>query len=58
MNIDQIVDFAQSSATPEHYRPAPEKVLKGDPAQSVTTHNASPCGQFNTRIREGAPGQW
>ena len=28
MNIDQIVDFAQSNATPEHYRPAPEKVLK------------------------------
>ena len=46
MNIDQIVDFAQSSAAPEHYRPAPEKVLKGDPAQSVTNHYASPCGNL------------
>ena len=58
MNVEQIVSFAQSSATPEHYRPAPEKILKGDPAQSVTNHYASPCGQFNTGIWEGAPGQW
>ena len=58
MHIDQILDFAQSSAAAEHYRPAPEKVLKGDPAQSVTNHYGSPCGQFNVGIWEGAVGQW
>lgn len=58
MNIATIVDFAHSNAAPEHYRPAPEKVLKGDPAQSVTNHYSSPCGQFNTGIWEGAIGQW
>jgi uncharacterized cupin superfamily protein len=58
MNIATIIDFAQSRATAEHYRPAREKVLKGDPAQSVINHYGSPCGQFNAGIWEGAVGQW
>lgn len=58
MSIDSIIDFAHSSATPEHYRPAPEKVLKGDPAQSVTNHYSSPCSQFHAGVWEGEPGQW
>ncbi len=58
MNINTIVDFAQSSATAEHYRPAPEKILKGDPAQSVTNHYSSPCNQFHAGVWEGEPGQW
>lgn len=58
MNIESIVDFATSPATAEHYRPAPEKILKGDPEQSVRNHYGSPCGQFNVGIWEGAVGQW
>ena len=58
MSIDSIIDFANSSATPEHYRPAPEKILKGDPAQSVTNHYSSPCNQFHAGVWEGEPGQW
>ena len=58
MSIDSIIDFANSSATPEHYRTAPEKVLKGDPAQSVTNHYSSPCNQFHAGVWEGEPGQW
>lgn len=58
MSIDSIIDFANSSATPEHYRPAPEKILKGDPAQSVTNHYSSPCSQFHAGVWEGEPGQW
>ena len=58
MTIATIVDFAESDAAPEHYRPAPEKVLKGAPAQSVINHYGSPCGQFNAGIWTGAVGQW
>lgn len=58
MSIEQIVDFATASSTPDHYRPAAEKVLKGDPAQSVRNHYASPCNQFNVGIWEGDIGQW
>ena len=58
MSIDSIIDFANSSATPEHYRPAPEKIIKGDPAQSVTNDYSSPCNQFHAGVWEGEPGQW
>ena len=58
MNIDQIIDFAEAQTAAEHYRPVPEKILKGEPAQSVRNHYGSPCGQFNVGIWEGAPGQW
>ncbi|WCD80606.1 cupin domain-containing protein [Pseudomonas solani] len=58
MNIESIVDFANSPAAAERYRPAPEKVLKGDPEQSVRNHYGSPCGQFNVGIWEGAVGHW
>ncbi|KSQ05497.1 cupin domain-containing protein [Pseudomonas aeruginosa] len=58
MNIEQIVDFAQANSAPEHYSPAPENILKGDPKQSVRNHYGSPCGQFNAGIWEGAVGQW
>lgn len=58
MDIQQIVDFAQSTPSAEHYRPASEKILKGDPEQQVKNHYASPCGQFNAGFWEGAVGQW
>ncbi|MGE8500012.1 MAG: cupin domain-containing protein [Pseudomonas sp.] len=58
MNIEQIVDFANATSTPERYRPAPEKILKGEPDQIVRNHYGSPCGQFNVGTWEGAVGQW
>ena len=58
MSIEQIVDFATAPTEPEHYRPAPEKVRDGDPAQSVRNHYSSPCGQFSTGTWECVPGHW
>ncbi|WP_236174269.1 cupin domain-containing protein [Pseudomonas pseudonitroreducens] len=58
MNVEQIVDFAQATTGPEHYRPAPDRIIKGDPAQNVRNHYASDCGQFNVGIWEGEPGHW
>jgi uncharacterized cupin superfamily protein len=46
MNIQQIVDFAQVLTEAERYRPAAEKILKGEPDQTVYNHYSSPCGQF------------
>ncbi len=58
MDLSHLVDFAQTDTAPERYRPAAEKVLKGDPEQSVRNHYGSPCGQFSAGIWEGAVGQW
>lgn len=58
MSIKQIVDFAQAGTPTERYCPATDKVLAGNPEQSVRNHYASPCGQFNAGVWEGAVGQW
>ncbi|PAU61386.1 transcriptional regulator [Pseudomonas sp. PIC25] len=58
MSIDTLIDLAQATTAAEHYRPATEKILAGDPEQSVRNHYASPCDQFNVGIWEGAVGRW
>lgn len=58
MSIRQIVDFAQADTPTERYCPPGDKVLAGHPEQSVRNHYASPCGQFNAGVWEGAVGQW
>ncbi|WP_339845578.1 cupin domain-containing protein [uncultured Halopseudomonas sp.] len=58
MPINNIIDFATAPTEAEHYRPAPEKVRSGDPAQSVCNHYSSPCGQFSSGTWECVPGHW
>ena len=58
MKIDQLINFAEAQTPADHYRPAAEKILKGDPAQSVRNHYSSPCKQFHTGEWSGAVGQW
>ena len=46
MNIASIIDFAQVLTEAERYRPAAEKILKGEPDQAVYNHYSSPCGSL------------
>ena len=54
MSIETIVDFNTANTEAERFRPAPEKVLKGDPEQVIHNHYDSPCGQMNAGVWEGA----
>lgn len=58
MSIESIVDFSAVSTEAERYRPAPEKILKGDPEQTLYNHYNSPCGQMSAGVWEAEPGQW
>ena len=58
MKIDQLINFAEAQTPADHYRPAAEKILKGDPAQSVRNHYSSPCKQFHAGEWSGDVGQW
>jgi uncharacterized cupin superfamily protein len=58
MSIASIVDFQHAQAEPEHFRPAPEKILSGDPAQHVENFVASPCGRIASGIWQGQVGKW
>lgn len=58
MSIENIVDFSHANTTPDHYLPASEKILKGNPEQILYNHYNSPCGQLSAGVWEGAVGQW
>jgi len=58
MDIANIIDFAQALTPADRYRPAAEKILKGEPDQAVYNHYSSPCGQFAAGVWEGEVGQW
>lgn len=58
MTIESIVDFSEAGITAEHYRPAPDKIVKGDAEQTLYNHYNSPCGQMSAGVWEGQIGQW
>ena len=58
MSIQDIVDFSQANTAPDRYRPAAEKILKGNPEQTIYNHYNSPCGQMSAGVWEGEVGQW
>jgi uncharacterized cupin superfamily protein len=45
-------------ADAQEYLPAPEKILSGNPRQTVWIHYTDPSGQFVTGIWRGEPGKW
>ncbi|WP_322015689.1 cupin domain-containing protein [Paraburkholderia sp. J12] len=61
--ISDIVDIGTKQSEHfegEHfeYRVAPEKLIAGDPLQTLTQCYTSPCGQFSTGIWASTPGHW
>jgi uncharacterized cupin superfamily protein len=58
MSIESVVDFSEASTSAERFTPAAEKILKGDPGQTIYNHYNSPCGQMNAGVWEGEVGQW
>ncbi|WP_299796407.1 cupin domain-containing protein [uncultured Shewanella sp.] len=58
MNIDSIINFSNSQADVEHYRPEQEKILSGEPLQRIENHYSSPCKQFDAGIWSGDKGAW
>jgi uncharacterized cupin superfamily protein len=58
MSIQSIVDFSEATTPAERFKPAAEKILKGNPEQTVYNHYNSPCGQMSAGVWEGEVGQW
>lgn len=53
-----VVSFSDKLPQPDSYRPDAEKVLSGDPVQTVANAFASPDGRFNCGVWTGQPGTW
>jgi len=61
MNSPQIrhcIAFDETTVAPEHSRPAPERLISGDPRQTTWNHYSDPSGQFHAGIWQGEPGAW
>ncbi|MFF7706536.1 cupin domain-containing protein [Pseudomonas sp. NPDC007930] len=58
MNVSSLIDFAANTPAPERYLPTAEKILAGQPEQTVYNHYSSPQGEFSAGVWEGEVGQW
>lgn len=58
MNLDAIVQFSRSSAVAEEYYLPAEKLIAGNPKQTVWKHYADSTGKFFAGIWQSEPGKW
>ncbi len=56
--IPRVISFQDAGPEPQHYRPEAERILEGDPAQSLTNLFSSADGRFHSGIWECKPGKW
>jgi len=54
----RIVSLADGGITPEASRPAPDRLVSGDPAQLAWNHYSDPTSQFHAGIWQGESGAW
>ena len=53
-----VIAFANPSAESSTYRPAPERILAGDPVQTATLHFTSADGRFSAGTWAAERGTW
>jgi uncharacterized cupin superfamily protein len=58
MNQLRIIAFDEQLPEPESSRPLPERVLSGDPQQTLWNHYSDPSGQFHAGIWQAEAGAW
>ena len=56
--IPRVISFQDAGPEPQHYRPEADRILEGDPAQSLTNLFSSADGRFHSGIWECKPGKW
>lgn len=57
-SIKRVVMFAGAKSPVEAFVPAAEKVLAGQPAQTVANHYSDASNQFHSGEWTGEPGTW
>lgn len=56
--MPKVIGFTDALPEPERYLPPAERIISGNPAQTLCNHFASPDGRFNSGIWESEPGKW
>ena len=53
-----VISFQDAGPEPQHYLPEADRILEGDPAQSLSNMFSSADGRFNCGVWECKPGKW
>lgn len=53
-----ILAFDQANTSPQDLRPAPDRILAGNPDQRLWNHYSDPTGQFHAGVWQGEAGCW
>jgi uncharacterized cupin superfamily protein len=56
--MKKVIIFNTIPTDGETYLPATEKIINGNPRQTIWMHYTDPTGQFCTGIWRGEPGKW
>ena len=56
--MTKVIAFATSAAASSTYRPAPERILAGDPVHTATLHFTSADGRFTAGTWASERGTW
>lgn len=56
--IPAVIDLSADGTTADTYRPDADRILSGDPVQSVSNRFTSADGRFNCGIWTGEVGKW
>jgi uncharacterized protein len=58
VQIPAVIGFSDTLPSLEHYLPPADRLLSGNPAQTIQNLFASPDGRFNSGIWSCEPGKW
>lgn len=56
--LDNVVDFASAGSAPERFPISTERLIAGQPVQTIWNHYSSPCGRFSAGVWACTPGHW
>jgi uncharacterized cupin superfamily protein len=56
--MKKVIIFKTIPTDGETYLPATDKIISGNPRQTIWMHYTDPTGQFCTGIWRGEPGKW
>lgn len=56
--LSDVIFLADSAVAPEHLRPEPERILEGQPDQTLWNHYSDPSQQFHVGLWACEPGKW
>lgn len=58
MNAKTIIKFAETGAVAEEYFKEPEKLISGNPKQTLWQHYTDPQRKFFAGVWQSEPGKW